>query len=155
MFWIFLLKLFVADWICVLVFAIGLMVVLAPFALVARKESAVAIVGIPMLVVAIAFQAYFWGLWAAFCSATAVKHSAMPEVSHHWLYYVIGFGFCVAPLGWLASKERMMSQTTEDARAVERGASQYSLIAIVAFIVFSVWPSLSEWPYSWILQFVV
>lgn len=155
MFWMFLLKLFVADWICVLLFAIGLMVVLAPFALVARKESGTTIAAIPMLVVAVAFQAYFWGLWGGFCSATAIKHSAMPDVSHHWLYYVVGFGFCTAPLSWMASKERMMSQTAEEARGVERGASQYSLIAIAAFIVFSIWPSLSEWPYSWILRFVV
>jgi hypothetical protein len=155
MFWRFLLKMFIADFACMFVFAFALMAVLAPFALVARQESPAKILVIPMAVIAGAFQVYFWGLWAAFCSATAAKYSAMAEVSHHWLYYVAGFMFCTGPLGYMAHKETQMAQSYDEVRGIQRGTSLYSLIAVVAFIVFCIRPSLHAWPYSWALRFVV
>ena len=154
MFWKFLLKMSVADLLCVYVFAFALVVVLAPLLLIARKESRTKFAGPPLVVVAAAFQIYFWGLWAAFCSATAAKYQQCRK-SLSWLYYLAAFAFCTAPLAYLAHKETMMAQSSAEVSNTERGTALYSLLAIAAFLVFSVWPSLYSWAYSWALGFVV
>jgi hypothetical protein len=157
MFWRFLFTLFVADIICTLAFAVLITALLAPLLLVARKESMalVAAVGILVAVVAGASQIYFWGLWAAFCSATAAKYSAMPEISQHWVYYLVAFMACTAPLSYLASQEVAAAQNSAEANNTRRGTAMYGVIAIVAFIAFSVWPNLYSWPYSWALAHIV
>ena len=157
MFWKFLIIMIAADFLCFIIFAFLVTALLAPLALVGRKNSVALItaVAIPQIILAGVVQIYFWGLWAAFCSAMAAKYSVMPEISHHWVYYVVAFLCCTAPITYMESREIAAAENASEASSTRRGTSVYRAIAIAAFVVFSIWPSLYSWPYSWVLTHIV
>ncbi len=155
MFLKFVVTMAIADFVCILVFSLVMVAVFAPFMLIARNESALKVAAVPMTVIGGSLQVYFWGLWGAYCAGAAIKFSAMPVVSHHWVYYVIAFMFCTAPLGYLASREIGTAQDSGEARSIQRGSSIFGTIAIVAFILFCIWPNLTARPYSWALAHVL
>ena len=78
--------------------------------------------------------------WAAWGASLTVHYSQLPDVAHHWLYYVVGGCLC---LGALASMEDAENN------------SPHSLFAMIAFIIFCIWPSLMQWPYGWFLNRIV
>jgi len=91
------------------------------------------------LVMAIVFagNAYLlWG-WAAYIAYLSHSWSAAPEVTQHWLYFVIGFLGCVGPL-WLMATGEMNIGTT----------IHFYLTSIV-FIVFCIWPIAATTLYGW------
>jgi len=155
MFWTFLITMVVADFVCTIAFSLLLVAIMSPLALLARQERAAVAVALVVVILAGVLQIYFWGLWAAFCSAIAVKYSALPGVSYHWVYYVIGFLSCTAPLSYLARQEVAVAENAAEANNTRRGTSVYSAIAIVAFVLFCIWPTLYSWPYSWALRYIV
>jgi hypothetical protein len=144
----------VAEGVCIFTsFVFTFISIFLRVAFTTSKESVIKVAVLPSVVVAGALQLYFWGLWAAFCSASSAKFSAAPEVSHHWLYYIAAFIYCTAPCT-VISKAYMGFHSAE-ARDIQRRVALYNLIAATAFIIFCVWPSLYAWPYSWALGFVV
>ncbi|MBI3417842.1 MAG: hypothetical protein HY043_21325 [Verrucomicrobia bacterium] len=155
MYWKYFLKFMLADFLCTIVFTFVVVTTLVPLAFGAKVQTAGKILAVPVIVVSGAAQIYFWGFWAAFCSGFAAKYSAMPTVSHRWLYYVTAFFFCTAPLGWLSLEETQVAQSSQERRGIERGTTLYSLVAIAAFLVFCFWPALVEWPYAWALSHIL
>ena len=155
MFWKFIITMIVADFVCTIAFSLLVVAIMSPLLLAARKERAAIPVAVVVAILGGALQIYFWGLWAAFCCATAAKFSALPEVSYHWVYYVIAFMCCTAPLGYLASQEVAAAENAAEANNTRRGTSMYGAIAIGAFILFCIWPNLYSWPYSWALAYLV
>lgn len=154
MFWKFILKMLVAEGICIFSFFvftfISLFLQVAP---VTSKASARKVLALLSVVVAGAFQLFFWCFWAAFCSASAAKFSIAPVVSHHWLYYVAAFIYCTTPCAVISKAYRGFHSAA--AHDIQRHVTLYNLIAATAFIIFCIWPALYAWPYSWALGFVV
>jgi hypothetical protein len=128
------------------------MACIAPMALFAKSESPPKLVALPFLGIAGIYQIYFWGFWSAFCVAMTIKFTHKPEVTWNWLYWIVGFIWCTSLIGWLAHKEKQNSQSQEEARGIQKGTTLYSLIAIVAFLAFSFFPSLTLPPYGWALK---
>lgn len=151
---IFNLMLLVAGFLAVFVFSLGVMACLAPLALFPRAQNLPKAAGYPFVTLAGAFQVYFWGFWAAYCVALTMSFTKKPDVTWNWLYWVTAFGWSISLVGWFAHKERQSSTSAEDARGTERGAVIYSLIALVAFVVFAFAPSLMRVPYGWALRFL-
>lgn len=134
------------------IFSIGLIACVAPMALFAKSDSPPKLVTLPFLGIAGIYQIYFWGFWSAFCVAMTIKFTHKPEVTWIWLYRIVGFIWCTSLIAWLAHKEKQRSQSLEEARGIQKGTTLYSLIAIVAFLAFSFFPSLILPPYGWALK---
>jgi hypothetical protein len=149
---IFNIILLFAGFLAVLIFSVGLMACIAPMALLAKSESPPKLFTLPFLGIAGICQIYFWGFWSAFCVTMSIRFTHKPEVTWNWLYWIVGFIWCTSLIGWLAHKEKQRSQSHEEARGIQKGTKLYSLIAIVAFLVFSFFPSLILPPYGWALK---
>jgi len=93
-------------------------------------------------------QIYFWGLWAAYCAALVVSRTALPEVTHKSLYYLVAVLSLLAPLGYMMSQEQIGASQRE-AQRIASGTMLYSSIVIAAFGVFVFWPGLMRVPYGW------
>lgn len=97
-----------------------------------------------LVVIGFALNAYvLWG-WAAFMSGLAGYYAANPEVIHGWLYYVVAFFFSMSPLGYMASKERDDESLT----------GCHTILAGVAFVVFSIWPVSAHCLYGWLISWL-
>lgn len=149
---IFNVILLFAGFFAVLIFSIGLIACIAPMAIFPKSESPPKVVVLSLLIIAGAYQIYFWGFWSAFCVAMTFKFTQKPEVSRDWLYWITGFMWCISVIGWLAHKEKQSSQSLEESRGLQKGTTLYSFIAIVAFLAFSFFPSLILPPYGWALK---
>lgn len=149
---IFNVILLFAGFLAVLIFSIGLMACIAPMAIFAKSESPPKVVMLPLLSIAGAYQIYFWGFWSAFCVAMTFKFTQKPEGTWDWLYWIMGFMWCISVIGWLAHKEKQSSQSLEESRGIQKGTTIYSFITIVAFLAFSFFPSLILPPYGWALK---
>jgi len=82
-----------------------------------------------------------WG-WAAYVSILTHSWSALPGVTQHWIYYILGFLGCVAPLSAMASEEN------------NSGSVIHINLAALAFIIFCIWPVAIFSLYGWILLLV-
>lgn len=131
-----------AGFVGILVFSLGVVACLAPLKSFRDGENPPRTAVLILVGVAAIFQIYFWGFWSAFCVATTLKFTQKPEVTWDWLYWLAGFAESVSLIGWLAHKEPGSS----------KGTGFYSLIAIVAFLVFAFAPSLMLPPYGWALK---
>jgi hypothetical protein len=140
-----------AGFLAVLIFSVGLMVCLAPMAPFAKSENPPKAFVFPLIGIAGIYQVYFWGFWSAFCVAMTIRFTQKPEVTWDWLYWITGFMECTSLIGWLAHKERQGSRSLAEVGGIQRGTTLYSLIAIVAFLVFAFAPSLMLRPYGWAL----
>ena len=118
-----------------------------------------------LLFSAFAMSAYvLWG-WAAFMSRLAGYYAANPEATHGWLYYVLGFFFCMSPLAYMAilmvpaseyydgfffcmSPLAYMASKERDDESL---AGCHTVLVAIAFVVFSVWPVSAHWLYGWLL----
>ena len=92
------------------------------------------------LVMAIVFagNAYLlWG-WAAYIAHLSHSWSAAPEVTQHWLYFVVGFFGCVGPLSSMAAGETNV------------GTTIHFFLTSIAFIVFCIWPIAATTLYGWL-----
>ena len=144
--------LLVSGFIAILIFSIGLMVLVSPLALFAKSNNPPKMIVFPLMWITGIYQIYFWGLWSAFCVAVALMYTQKPEVTWDWLYWVTGFMWCTSLIGWLAHKERQGSQSFDETQGIQKGTTFYSLIAVVAFIVFAFMPSFIALPYGWALK---
>src|SRR5438552_3314082 len=126
---------FVFTWICPLL--------LGPFMgllMLAFRKNPEKITPSKWFVTAIAFlgTAYLlWG-WAAYIAHLSHSFSSAPEVTHHWLYFAIGFFGCTAPLSSMAAGEDNI------------GSTIHIFLTSIAFVVFSIWPVAATALYGWI-----
>ncbi len=149
------LRLLISDFVSIFVFSffvIALLLPLAAIGLLAEKinKGLLTIISIPFMIIAGIGQAYFWILWAAYCAFTIQFYIDSPTVSQNWLYYITGFFSVTGPIGWLSHKEKQSATSYDEQKKIQDGTFYYSLIAIVAFIVFCIWTSLLDYKYiSW------
>jgi len=78
-----------------------------------------------------------WG-WAGYIAHLSHSFSSAPDVTHHWLYFVIGFFGCTAPLSSMAAGEDNI------------GSTIHIFLTSIAFVVFSIWPVAATALYGWI-----
>ena len=138
----------------ILIFSVGLMGLLSPLALFSKSEEPPKAIVLPLIGLAGLYQVYFWVLWSAFCVALTYKYTIRPEVTWDWLYFVIGFMWCTALIGWLSHKEQQMSESLENTRGILSGTLMYKIVAVVAYIVFAIWPHLMLVPFGWALDLI-
>jgi hypothetical protein len=148
----FLIRLLISSLLVPIVFAFVVVPFVSLLALVIRRSRSPIRAGHPYVIMLVALQAYFWGFWGAYCSSVALASIVMSE-GPRWLYYVLALGFCLAPLGWMASKE---SDTDPGQRRdIQRGAVRYSLAAVAAFLLQALWPRALTPLYGWALNWIV
>lgn len=156
MFWGFVLRLVVGALVAPIVFSFMLMPLFGLLALTVRRDNSKPTpLGYPVLALLLAFQLYFWGMWASYCAGLAVFRSSHPDVTHAWVYYLVAFLFVTAPLGYLASKEQASAGSLREVRSIRGGSILYKGVAIAAFVVFAAWPGLMTVPYGWFLGLIV
>lgn len=155
-YWRMFLRFLISNFVSILVFSFFVFVLLlplVPIVLLAEKinKGLLTILSIPFMIIAGVGQAYFWILWAAYCAFTIRFYMDSPAVSHNWLYYVTGFLSVTGPIGWLSNKEKQTATSYDEQKKNQGGTFYYSLIAIVAFIVFCIWTNLLDYKYiSWV-----
>jgi hypothetical protein len=127
---------FVFSWISTLLLGpfLGL------FMLAFRSENTEKISVWKWIVIAVVFagNAYvLWG-WAAWIAYLAHTWSARPEVTQHWLYYIIAFFSCVGTLSSMAAGEN------------NSGSGIHISLTSFMFIVFCIWPVTAMALYGWL-----
>ena len=137
----------------IFLFSLGLMACFAPLALFAKMAKPPVIILVPVTILAGAFQVYFWGLWSAYCVAITYKFTLRPEVTRHWIYFVTGFFNSSSLISWLSYKERE-GESYQRQREIQTGTMYYAAVAWVAFIVFSIWPTLITPTYGWVMNYL-
>jgi hypothetical protein len=91
----------------------------------------------PLQIAWLLLQMYIVLGWAAFCVSLVHNFIAKPGVVHSWIYYVLAFFGCGAPLN---------DRSPESTNTI-------ALFSLGAFLVFSFAPYFSR-PWYWFLQFV-
>lgn len=140
--------LLLAGFPAILIFSFGLMACLAPLALFSKTNKPPFILMLPLMILAGAFQLYFWGLWSAYCVAVTYKFTLRPAVTWDWLYFVTGFFNSSSLLVWLSHKEQQ-GESLGRQQETQRGTIYFAAIVWIAYIVFAVWPSLITPAYGW------
>jgi hypothetical protein len=137
-FWFFLLLVFQGfafTWVYPLLIA-----PLMGFLMLATRKNSEKVTPVVWFAIVIGFvgTAYvLWG-WAAYIASLSHSFSSAPEVTHHWLYFVIGFFGCSAPLSSMAAGEDNI------------GSTIHIFLTSIAFIVFCIWPSAASALYGWV-----
>jgi len=140
----FMLLLVVCSFLATFAFSI-LMVALVTVLAIPTRIRALAY---PVLTVTLVAQAYFWGLWAAYCSMMAMEWSA--SATFPPIYYLVALGGVTSPIGWMSHKEMATARSGGEAVGIQRGTVLYGSIALAAYIVFSIWPTARQTIYPWI-----
>jgi len=141
----------VTSWVGLMVFSLGLVASMLPLLLFLKCEKPPNVVIFFTVFLMAVFQIYFWGLWSAYCVALVMKYIQMESVTMNWLYWVCGFIWCTALIGWLSAKEQH-GQSFEKIRNIEKGTAFYKLTAIVGFLIFAFSPNLAFYPYGWFMK---
>jgi hypothetical protein len=152
MFWGFAIKLLIGSFVTPFIFSLILMPVMGLVILATKGEKTNKIVLYFFLAIALIVQVYFWGLWASYCSIITLDYTSHLSAIK-WLYYILGLLFCIAPIGYMASKERGMSTSIEEIRSNDKNANLYSFVAILFYVLFLIFPFLMNIPYGWFIQF--
>lgn len=154
MFWRFFIGLFIASIIAPLVFALLVMPLLGAAMLIFRKQVPEGSEDAPVRTSPIAYPfigliflgyVYVFCGWAAYVAVRTTFYASHPDVSNPWLYYVVGFALCHGPLGYMAVKEGAQGS---------KASCLHILIAMVAYVVFCLWPPLMLGPYGWFLRWI-
>lgn len=146
------LLLLAASFPALFIFSIGVMGLISPLSLFSKSERLPKAISLSILGLAGLYQIYFWGLWSAFIVALTYKYTISPEVTWDWMYFVSGFTWCTALIGWLSHKERQSSESLKEDRGIVQGTFMYSTVALVAYVVFAIWPHLMLAPFGWALD---
>lgn len=86
--------------------------------------------------------------WCILALMLTTMFNTRPTVEHHWMYYIMGFFGCLAPISFMLSFDR----EPDAAREIQRFLTL--TLAAAGFIGFAVMPSLMM-PWHWILRFLV
>ena len=155
MFWKFFIGLFIISLIFPFIYALLISPTLGLTLLLTKqnkepediaKFSFLSLINYPIMAIIFLANVYVLSGWSAYVASSALVYSSMPEITHQWIYYVTGFFLCHAPLVFMASKESQKQQ--------ERGTFLHISIAMIMYILFSIWPSLMTLPYGWFLRWI-
>ena len=141
----------VTSWVGLMVFSLGLVASMLPLLPFVKSEKPPTVVMVFAIFLMAVFQIYFWGLWSAYCVALVMKYTQMEGVTMNWLYWVCGFLWCTALIGWLSSKEQH-GQSFEKTKDIQKGTAFYKLTAIVGYLIFAFSPNLAFYPYGWFMK---
>jgi hypothetical protein len=96
------------------------------------------------------WQIYVVLAWCTLALMLTSMFSGRPTVEHHWIYYVMGFFGCLAPISFMLSFDRDRDRELDPMREVQ----QFLTLTLTAagFIGFAVMPSLML-PWHWVLRF--
>jgi hypothetical protein len=156
MFWGFVLRLFIGDLVAVFAFSLMVVVLLRLLQPTATKgEWKVPPADYLRLGLLMLAQLYFWGMWAAYCAGLAWVRSFQQGIATTLLYYAIAFLFLSGPIGYLASEEQKVADSSHEAHGIRRGAVLYGAFTTVAFIIFALWPPVMVVPYGWFVSLTV
>lgn len=157
-YWRMFLRFLISDFVAITIFSFLIMALVLPFAPIGLlfekfNKGLLNVLSIPFLVIAGIVQAYFWILWAAYCVFTIHFYMDSPSVSYNWLYYLTGFFSVTGPIGFISNKESQSVNAYEEQKKIKSGTLYYSLIAIVAFLVFCIWADMLEFKYiAWLKE---
>ena len=151
-FLVFNITLILSGFVALFCFSIALILLLLPLVIFSRYRNPPKTLVIPLMGFAGCYQVYFWGFWSAFCVAFVIKYTQNGNGTWDWIYWILGFIWCISLIGWLSHKERQMSRSNEEIFSVYKGSTIYSLISIVTFLFFSFAPSYSLTPYGYLLK---
>ena len=146
------LLILIASFPALFIFSLGVMGLLSPLLLFSKSERLPKALSLPILGLAGLYQVYFWGFWSAFIVALTYKYTIRPEVTWDWMYFISGFTWCTALIGWLSHKERQSSESLKEERGIVSGTFMYSTVALIAYVVFALWPHLMLVPFGWVLN---
>lgn len=154
----FIAILFISSISYLIIFSFIVVITLLPFGLISSiKERANSnsvlynLISIPFFFISGSFQVYLWIMWASYIVFTIRYYINIPEVTWIWLYYLTGFGFLTAPLTYLLNKERQSATSQNEVKGIERGSNFYGVVAILSFLVFSIFPQLMDYQIiSWL-----
>lgn len=107
------------------------------------------------LAIGFLFTVYMVCGWAAFVARCASSCSQAPSVEHHWLYYLFGFFLCTGAATTTAVAALLVVVSNGRDNRAGFVANLPSIIAPVAYGIFSIWPAFMLWPYGWALDRVV
>ncbi len=138
--------------VAIIIFSIGLMVSIAPLYILSKIKKLPTIVTYPFIALIAIYQVYFWGLWSAYCVVQTIKFTQLSEVTWDWLYWIFCFMWCIALISWFSNKETQCSQSCEEIGEIQKGSSFYTVIATVAFFIFTFAPSFILLPYGWFFK---
>jgi len=110
-----------------------------------KQRKALSLMSYPIIAIVFLAHVYILCGWSAFVVSRAVAYTWSPGVTHKWIYYVVGFILCYGPLGFMASKE---------GREGSFSSCLHISIAMLVYIIFSIWPRLMTWPYGWFLRWI-
>jgi hypothetical protein len=144
-FLLFYTALGIAGLVALVIFSAGLMACLYPFYLFSKSAPPSKVTMLPMAAIAGLYQMYFWGLWSAFCVTMTIS-------TWDWLYWMSGFFFCGSLIGWLTHKEQRAKDSLSETRDIHRGAMLYGFVAVIAFVMFALNPSLMDLTFGWALR---
>jgi hypothetical protein len=159
MFWSFVIPLFIISLIFPFIFsllsipAMGLVGVLGKLLEgkqnelgdVAKPPLYLYVLIYPIMGLAFLIEVYIISGWSAYVASRAVVYSQAPEVTHRWLYFVVGFLLCHGPLGFMAAKEGPKGSSS---------SCLFITIAMVVYVIFCIWPKMMVFPYGWFLDFI-
>jgi hypothetical protein len=94
------------------------------------------------------WQMYLLLAWCIVALFFTVGFSTKPEVQHHWMYYILGFCGCLAPI------QEMASHDVQPDRATTLKQSIAIIVVASAFITFQFVPHLMM-PWAWVVRFLV
>lgn len=157
MFWRFLLKLILANVLVFVVFAVLFTALAGPLVLAtktAKNESAKSGMSFVVILLLAAFQIYFWAGWSAFCALLAHRYTDHASVSADWIYWIVSFFACIAPLSQYAKREAHSGLGNPD-EGQDRSGCLYPPVAVAAFLTFAFWPAGAAQPFGWFLRILV
>lgn len=102
----------------------------------------------PLIVIGLLWQAYMLLAWCLL----ALSLTRLFMVNHPWLYYIVGFCTCIAPVQFMASQNYMHGKPQPDAFEDYKNFGVVLLTAL-GFILFAILPSLAT-PWLWLFRSV-
>jgi hypothetical protein len=140
------------GFVAMFVMAFCVTAILSPLFLLAKNGPPPKVIAYPLAGLSGIFQVYFWGFWSVVCVAVTIKYTQRPDVTWDWLYWITAFSWTTTLIGWLVQKEMANSESFEESSAIRKGTVRYSLVAIIAFLVFAFSPQYGLSPYKPLLQ---
>ncbi len=107
-----------------------------------KIKKIASIIFYPAIAIILLIQVYILLGWAAYMSTRSYIYTQLPQVENEWLYYLLGLVFCAVPLVHISLEESKNSFATYI----------LSLITIIMYVIFSIWPNLVTDPYNWVLR---
>ncbi len=108
---------------------------------ISEKESKNIIVQAIVILIFL-INVYILSGWSAYVAFHVLMYTSLPGIPNVWLYYTVGFFLCYGPLGYMAVKGRL----GEDINSI-----LYIIIAMIAYIIFLIFPILMKLLYGWFL----